>query len=70
MYLFPTTVAEHAHCIVNDAVKHLRQLGAVLVHTRGLLVVEPSIVKHQPHVLAELEGIDTNLSIITAHVGI
>ena len=51
----PTTaVSQFDYGWVDVVVKHLYQLGAVLVHPRRLLVVEPGILKHQPHVIAEL----------------
>ena len=39
---------------INVVLKHLRELGAVLVDSRGLPVVQPGIVEHQTHVVAEL----------------
>lgn len=50
-HLPPTTVSQALHDRINLRLKHLGQLGAVLVHTGRLAVVQPGIVEHQPDVL-------------------
>ena len=54
-YPASTAVAELDHGRVDTLIKHLRQPRAVLVDPGGLLVVDPGIVKHQPHVTTELQ---------------
>lgn len=50
-HLPPTAVPQALHDGVDFRLKHLSQLGAVLVDPRRLSVVQPGVVEHQPHVL-------------------
>lgn len=50
-YLSPTTVAKALHDWVDLLLKHLRQLGAVLVDSWRLAIVQPGVVKHEPDVI-------------------
>ena len=49
-----TTIPERLHRVVHVFREDLVQLRTHLVHLGGFLVVQPGIVKHQPHVIAEL----------------
>ena len=53
-YPHATAVAQLHHGTVDVHVEHLRQLGAVLVDSGRLLVVDPGVVENQPHIPAEL----------------
>ena len=53
-YPHPTAVAEAPHGTVNDLVEDFKKFTAHSVNLRGLPVVQPSIVNHQPNVLTEL----------------
>lgn len=50
-HLSPTTVTQTLHDRVDLRLEHLGQLGAVLVDTRRLAVVQPGVVEHEPDVL-------------------
>lgn len=50
-HLPPTAVAQALHDGVDLRLKHLSQLGAVLVDSGGLAVVQPGVVEHEPDVL-------------------
>lgn len=50
-HLPPTTVSQALHDRINLRLKHLSQLGAVLVDAGRLAVVQPGIVEHQPDIL-------------------
>ena len=49
-------VAQFHHSCIDVCIKHLRQFGAILEDSGGLLVVHPGIVEHEPHVSTELGG--------------
>lgn len=50
-HLPPTTVSQALHDGIDLRLKHLSQLGAVLVDAGRLAVVQPGVVEHQPDIL-------------------
>ena len=64
-YSSSTAVAKALHGCINAFLKHLRELSAVLVDSRGLPVVQPGIVEHQTHVVTELNTNRQNTKKIT-----
>ena len=57
--LLPAAVSKADHGLVNILVKHFVKFRTKLVNPRSLLVVCPSIIKHQLNIITELKGEET-----------
>lgn len=56
-YLPSTAVSQTLHHRVDFRLEHLGEFGTVLVDTRCLAIVQPSIVEHQPDIIYVLPGL-------------
>ena len=57
-YLSTAAVAQFLHDRINLLLEDFGQLGTVLVDPRGLAVVEPGIVEHEPNIVHKLPRVN------------